>query len=155
MDPITTIVAAIATGAAAGLKSTAEKAVKLAYAKVKERIEQRFPSVDLSPVERKPDSASKRASLEEDLADSSAGEDPELLDRIGALIAALESHASAEAAAIGIDLDEVKAAYLRVGNIESAGTGVKIGKSEFSGGIDIGDVSAGKNKPDPANPSKR
>lgn len=152
MDPITTIVAAIAAGAAAGLKSTAEKAVKLAYEKVREHIEQRFPLISLSPIERKPESETKRASLVEDLAESNADKDQDLLDRVGSLIEALESYAPNEAATIGISLEEVKASYLRVGSVVSTGTGIKIGNSEFSGGIDIGDVTAGKKEPDSRNP---
>jgi hypothetical protein len=144
MDPLTTIVAAIATGAAAGLKGTAEKAVQLAYGKVKEYVERRFPSADVAAVERKPDSEAKRASLAEDLGAAGAAQDPELLQRVEALLAALEAHAPAAGAAIGIDLKEVQAGFLRAGNVRASGTAVRIERSDFAGGIELGDVDAGR-----------
>ncbi|HJQ26306.1 MAG TPA: hypothetical protein VKA60_20500 [Blastocatellia bacterium] len=144
MDPITMIVIALAAGAAAGLKPTAEQAIKDAYAGVKAWIQSKYAKVDLTPLERKPESEAKRESVREDLADAGAGEDQELLDRVNALLVALEKQAPETAAAIGIDLKEVKAAFLRAQKVIAEGTGVKVEKSEFSGGIDLGEVQAGK-----------
>jgi hypothetical protein len=150
MDPITMIVATLAAGAAAGLKSTAEHAIKDAYASVKALIQRKYAKVDLGPLERKPDSEAKRESVREDLADTGAGEDKELLDKVNALLQALEKQPQ-ETAAIGVDLKEVKAAFLKAQKVVAEGTGVKVEKSEFSGGIDLGEVRAGKIN-DPENP---
>jgi hypothetical protein len=59
MDPVTLIVAALAAGAAAGLKPTAEQAVKDAYAGVKAFILNKYPSLSLEPLEQKPGVGSK------------------------------------------------------------------------------------------------
>lgn len=144
MDPITMIVLALAAGAAAGIKPTAEQAIKDAYAGVKALIQRKYAAVDLTPLERKPESEAKRESVREDLTDTGAGEDQELLESVNELLVALEKHTPETAAAIGIDLKEVKAAYLKAEKVVAEGTGVKVEKSEFSGGIELGEVQAGK-----------
>ncbi len=151
MDSISIIVSALASGAAAGLKPTAEKIVKEAYAGLKGIIQRKYNDVDLRPIENKPESESKRESMAEDLADAGASGDQELLDLAKILIDALAKHDKATAAAIGVDLEEVKAAYLNIKKVTSTGAGVKVKKGEFKGGIDIGEVSAGK-LGDPSNP---
>lgn len=151
MEPITMIVAALAAGAAAGLKPMAEKAVKDAYAGVKALIQRKYAEVDLKPLERKPESEAKRESVREDLADTKAGEDPELLEKVNTLLSALESQAPEAGAAVGIDIREVKAAFLKARKVVAEGTGVKVEKSEFVEGIDLGEVRAGKVN-DPENP---
>ena len=151
MDFISIIVSALASGAAAGLKPTAEKIVKEAYAGLKGMIQRKYNDVDLTPIENKPESKSKRESMAEDLADAGASGDKELLDLAKILIDAVAKHDKATAAAIGVDLEEVKAAYLNIKKVTSTGAGVKVKKGEFEGGIDIGEVSAGK-LGDPSNP---
>ena len=144
MDPITMIVLALAAGAAAGLKPVAEQAVKDAYTGVKALIQRKYAEVDLTALERKPDSEAKRESVREDLTDAGAGKDQELLEKVNILLEVLEKHAPETGAAVGIDLKEVKAAFLKAQTVIAEGTGVKVEKSEFSGGIDLGEVRAGK-----------
>ena len=151
MDPISIIVAALASGAAAGLKPTAEKIIKDAYAGLMGMIQRKYNNVDLRPFENKPESESERESLAEDLADAGATGDQELLDLAKVLIDAVAKHDKATAATIGVDLEEVKAAYLNIRKVTTTGTGVKVKKGEFEGGIDIGEVNAGK-LGEPSNP---
>jgi hypothetical protein len=140
---LTVITSAIAAGAAASLRDTASAAVKDAYAAVKALIQRKYAPVDLTSVEKKPDSEAKRSSLEEDLADAGAADDGELARLARALAEAVERSAPEAAAAIGVDLAQVKAAFLRVGSVEAEGTGVKVREAEFTGGIEIGSVRAG------------
>jgi hypothetical protein len=151
MDPISIIVFALASGAAAGLKPTAEKIITDAYAGLKGMIQRKYNNVDLRPVENKPESESKRESVAEDLADAGATGDQELLDLAKVLIDAVAKHDKATVAAIGVDLEEVKAAYLNIKKVTTTGAGVKVKKGEFEGGIDIEEVNAGKLE-DPSNP---
>ncbi len=143
MDPITIIVAALAAGAAAGLKSTTETAITDAYNSIKELIQRKYGAVDLTPLETKPESEVKQASVAEDLTAAGAVEDQELLHRAKALIDAVGKHDPTAAAAIGVDLEDVKAAYLKVEEVIADATGVKVHNSEFRDGIDIGKVKAG------------
>lgn len=143
VDPVSLIVAALAAGAAAGLKDSAAEAVKDAYAGIKTLIASTYRTVDLSPLEQKPESEAKRASLAEDLKDAGAEADAELLERAKQLVEAVRSHDAGAAAAVGVDLEEVTAGMLRVGAVTSAGTGVRVRRSDFAGDIDIGEVRAG------------
>jgi len=144
MDPISIIVSALASGAAAGLKPTAENAIKDAYAGLKGMIQRKYGHVDLLPLENKPESQSKRDSVAEDLADAGATGDKELLDLAKVLIDAVAEHDKGTATVIGVDLEEVKAAYLDITKVTTSGAGVRVKKSEFKGGIDIGEVNAGQ-----------
>lgn len=144
MDPIGIIVSALASGAAAGLKPTAENAIKDAYAGLKGMIQRKYGRIDLQPIENKPESQSKRESIAEDLSDAGAGGDQELLDLAKVLIDAVAVHDKAAATVVGIDLEEVKAAYLDIKKVTTSGAGIRIKKSEFEGGIDIGEVNAGE-----------
>ena len=60
-----------------------------------------------------------------------------------ALLDAVAQHDPASAQAIGVDLENVRAVSLKIASVRSTGTGVKIRKGEFTGDIDIGDVTAG------------
>ncbi|MEI6708855.1 MAG: hypothetical protein WCK96_17165 [Methylococcales bacterium] len=145
MDPITAIVTAVAIGAAEALNSTAKQAVQDLYAGIKTLIQNKYHSANssLEALEKKPESASKRDSLQEDLHDSGAANDAELLQKAQALLKAIEDHAPQAAQAIGIKLEDVKAANVRLQEIIVSGeqaAGVHIKHGEFSGDIEISKV---------------
>ncbi len=144
MDPITIIVTALAAGAAAGLKPTAEQAIKDAYAGVKALIQRKYGTLSVEALEQKPDSKTKRASVAEDLTDVGAGNDNELLDQAKALLDAIKVHDPAAAAKININLEEVEAAYFKLKDAAAKGdVNVGVKKSTFSGGIDMEGLTAG------------
>jgi hypothetical protein len=156
MDPVTLIVSALALGASAGLKSTVVTAIGDAYSALRRILGERYRGVDLTPVERRPESAAKRDSLAEDLDVAGAGADAELLAAARMLIEQVSSHAPEAAAAVGVDLERVQAAALRIAGVESAGTGVRVRDSAFTGDVDIRDVRAGPDHPQsrPASPDR-
>jgi hypothetical protein len=90
MDPITLIVAALAAGAAAGLKDTASTAIKDAYSGLKSLIRSRFGHHDqaidkqLAAVDQEP--AADPAPLAEKLRSVRAGDDTELVQAARALL---------------------------------------------------------------------
>jgi hypothetical protein len=145
MDPLTAITTAIATGAAAAISPTAKQAVQDLYAGVKKLIQDKYHRANssLEALEKKPESASKRESLQEDLRDTGAASDAELLQQSQALLKAIEEHAPLVAQAIGIKLEDVKAANVRLQEIIVSGeqaAGVHIKNGEFTGDIDISKV---------------
>lgn len=150
MEPITVIVSALAAGAAAGLKPMAEGAIKDAYNAIKSFITKKYEKVDLTPLEAKPESENKRASLAEDLTDAGAANDVELLDQAKQVIDAVAKHDPESASAIGIILREVEAQYLEVRKIVTDGTGMIVEKGKF-GEVIIGEVDA-RRGPSSANP---
>jgi hypothetical protein len=151
MDPVTVVVAAIAGGAATGLNQTVAQAVRDAYAALKGLIARKYGDVDVSAVEKKPDSAPKRDSLAEDLAEAGAGDDMELVGAARALIEAVRAHAADAGAVIGVDLQQVEAEALRIGRVWASGTGVRVRDARFHGDIDINEVVAvDKGPPNPS-----
>ncbi len=72
MDPLTSIVTALAAGAAAALKSTVEQAVKDGYTTLKALIQCKYSQVNIEQLETNPGSKSRRGVVEEDLAATGA-----------------------------------------------------------------------------------
>lgn len=154
-DAMLVVSEAVAAGAAAGLKDTAAKAVVDAYAILKSLLSSRYRNVDVSAVEKKPDSRVKRESLAEDLVDAGAEEDQELLESARRLLVAVTAGASDIGAAIGVDLDRVDAASLRIQDVISEGTGTRARDVKVAGDIDIRRVQAGATTGEPLDPSRR
>lgn len=153
MDPITLIVAALAAGAAAALKPTAEQAIKDAYAGIKRMIQDRYADTRLDRLEQRPQSTAQQQALAEDLQDAGAAADADLLALAKHLVDALAASEQARqvAQAIGVDLTRIKAASLSISDVTATGPGVRVDQGDFSGDIDIRNVKAGSGagKPDP------
>lgn len=121
MDPVTVIVSALAAGASVALKSTAETVIKDAYNGFKALIQRKFGKVDVAPVEARPESEAKRASVAEDLKDAGADQDAEVLDAATKLLALLEQHAPAAGQAIGVDISKAKTRGFEIRDIVASG----------------------------------
>ncbi len=143
MDPITIVITAIALGAAAGLKPTAEQAVKDAYAGLKTLIQNKYTQVSIDLVEGDPSSKMRQGVLAEDLQKTSAAQDEELLVKAKDVLIAIEEHAPEVAPSVGVNLEDIKGASLRIDDIIASGTGVNVKKAEFQGDIEIKNVRAG------------
>jgi hypothetical protein len=155
MDPVTLIVTALATGAAAGLTANAEQAVKDAYKGLKNLIQSRFSQVDVKPLEQKPESKAKQDSIAEDLADSGADQDAEVLRTAQELIKLIESRAPEAAAAIGIDLEQLRAGgSINIEDVVASGTGIRGKDWEAQQDINLKGIHAGQTSPAPQ-PSRR
>ena len=153
VDPITIIVTALASGAAAGLKPTAKQAIRDAYAGLKSLIQRKLGTIaSVDALESKPESETKRKSVAEDLADAGAGNNVELLDQAKALLDVLKEQEPTTVAAMGVDLKGIEAAYLKIKKVAATGTGISVEKAKFEGGIDIEDVTAGRGGDTPKKP---
>jgi hypothetical protein len=150
MEPVSATVLSIALGAAAiAGKEIMSGAVRDAYSALKGLILQRYPKASVAAVEQAPASKARQAVLAEDLAGAGAAQDPDLAAAARAVIAAVEQHAPAAAAAIGVELKDVAAANLRLADIVATGTGVRVERGTFTGDIDIRGVRAGTAPPKP------
>jgi hypothetical protein len=152
VDPVTLIVSALAAGASAAFKSTAESAVKDAYEGLKKLLFGRYKDIDVAPVEKKPESEAKRQSLAEDLEAAGATGDDELREAAQRLIEAVRAHDASAGAAVGVDLEQVEAEFLKISDVSSTGTGVRVRHGTFTGGIDISGVDAGGGEAPPTRP---
>jgi hypothetical protein len=154
MDPQTLIVTALALGAAAGLKDTATQVVKDAYAGLKSLIQRRYAGVDLSAVERKPDSEAKRDSLAEDLAEAGAATDETVLRQAQELIQLVQRHAPDAAATVRVSLADIETAgSMRVSDLLAAGPGAKVEADlrnvKAGGDLTVDGLTAGTGTDDP------
>ena len=89
MDPVSLVIAALAAGAAAGMRDTASQAVKDAYASLKALVRSRFTGnrqaeAALDQAEQQPDSGQEL--LAEHLRAAGAGGDDELIRAARALL---------------------------------------------------------------------
>jgi hypothetical protein len=143
VEPIT---ATLAAGAAAGLTGIATQAVKDAYGLLKSALLTRFPKVDVAPLEARPSSTAKQASLAEDLAAVGADRDPEILQLAKALVEAIEREAPQAATSAGVDLERVKGEFV---NVQGVAGQVRFRDVEATkGGINVTDVGKARG-PDP------
>jgi hypothetical protein len=143
MEPLTIVISALALGAATGIKSAAEKAVKDGYEGLKNLIKAKYPNVSIERLERKPDSKTQREALEEDLVDAGGDKDLEVLRKAKVLLEAIEDLPKEDVPAIGVNLEKIKGASLVIEDIIATGYGVNIKEGEFEGDITIKKVRAG------------
>lgn len=111
MDPITLIVTALATGAVAGLKPTAEKVVKDAYEGLKSLIKKKYErSQQAVPVlENDPASEAGKAVVRESLEEEGAGQDEDLLRQAQAVLQAVREREPSAAEAAGVRIEDIEA----------------------------------------------
>ena len=149
MEPATIIVTALALGAATGMKSVAEQAVKDGYQGLKNLIKTKYPDVGVERLEKKPDSKNQQNAVEEEITDLGADKDTEILQKAEVLLEAAQNLPTENLPAIGVDLEEIEAAALKIKDIIATGTGVKVRKGKFQNEINIEQVRAGHQETTP------
>jgi hypothetical protein len=87
-------------------------------------------------------SKARRSVVEEDLASSRAAADREVLQQAKDLLEAVQQHAPAAAAAVGVDMEDIRAAAIELEDIAAKGAGVKLRKADVTGSISIKKVRA-------------
>jgi hypothetical protein len=135
MDPLTSIVTALAAGAAVALQSTVEQVVKDSYAALKGLIQRKYAQVDVNQLEANPSSKSRRGVVEEDLKAAGADRDAEVLQQAQALLEAIQHQAPETAAAIGVDLRDMEGAALAIRRVTATGAGVKVEHAQLRSDI--------------------
>jgi hypothetical protein len=143
MDPIMSIVMALAAGAAAALQPVAEQVIKNGYAGLKALITRKYAQVQIDQLEANPSSKSRRGVVEEDLKAARAETDAEVLRKAQELLEAIQRQAPEAATAIGVDLKDIEGAALAIRRVTASGTGVKVAGAKLSGDLTIEDVHAG------------
>ncbi len=141
---MTPVVDAVTLGAAAGIKTVATTAVSDTYNHLKALLARR--EIDVSVLEREPDSAAQRAALQktlEGLADGSDAIDDELLAAAAATVEAVAEHDADSAQVVGVNIEDVQAAFIQIGTVTSTGDGVLARNIRTPGGFTIDSVHAG------------
>jgi hypothetical protein len=157
VDAVSLIVSAVAAGAVAGAQDTVAQAVKDAYAGLKKLIIGRYAEVDVTAVEKKPESVAKRDSLAEDLAEAGAGSDEELVAAAQRVLAAVGEHDPGVGAVIGVDIAGLTAVNVRLTDITAEGAGavgVRARDVTASGDFEAGRIRA-TDRVEPPDPPAR
>ncbi|NEQ39219.1 MAG: hypothetical protein F6K40_24400 [Okeania sp. SIO3I5] len=144
MEPATIIVTALAIGAVTGMKSLVEQAVKDGYQSLKNLIKTKYPDVGVDRLEKKPESKTQQAAVEEEIADLGVDKDTEILKKAEFLLDTAKNLPAENVLVIGVDLEKIEAAALKIKDIIATGTGVKVREGKFQGEIDIEQVRAGQ-----------
>ena len=152
MEPVTTsIVTALVAGAVAGLKPTVSQVIKDGYEGLKALIKRKYSHVSIDQLAAEPTSKARRAVVEEDLQKTEAEKDPEVLQQVKALLDAIQSQPPEVMSAVGVDLEDIKAASLTIRDVIATGTAVQAKKVEMSGDILIEGVRGGRRGDAPPN----
>ena len=136
MDPITTaIVAALAAGVAASAKEVGQKVIVDAYDALKTTLKKRFgPDSDLAEavetLEKKPESAGRQTTVQEEVAAAKAAGDPELQELAQALIEALKSTPEGEKAVGKYQVDVSGGQVGVIGDDARVEGGIHFGKTK-------------------------
>jgi hypothetical protein len=144
MDPISIIIAALVSGIAAGLKPTASQVVKDSYGAIKHLLKSKYDSKALDKLESDPSSTALSAELRTKLEYRGAESDQELLSLARELLEAVSEFDPEAATNVGVDLDDIKARNLKVEDIRSTGTGVRVHAADISEDISITGVRSGR-----------
>src|SRR6266850_4342806 len=110
MDALTSLVTALAAGAAAALQPTVEQAVKDSYTALKGLIQRKYAQVSLDQLEANPSSKSRRGVVEEDFAAAGTDKDAEVLQQAQTLLETIQRQAPETATAIGVDRKDIEGA---------------------------------------------
>jgi hypothetical protein len=148
MDPVTLIVTALVTGAAAAAKDVGGDAVKSAFNGLKALIAKKFGGkadvVDaVTKVEQKPESAGRKETLKEELQAAGADQDKELLAEVQKFLKLLEEKgvSTGVSQSIGTATATASGGGTAVGAIQVGGNAgpINIGNTATnrSGGTDI------------------
>ncbi|GGL20677.1 hypothetical protein [Nocardia jinanensis] len=142
---VTAAVALVAAGAGAGLTEAAKLAVTDAYAGLKQILRSRYPSVDVSGVERRPDSEAKRVSLEEDLTEAGAETDEDLLAAAQQVIDTIGEHSPEAFERIGLDLADIEVGgSFNAHRIHASDVGVRVTGAKIAQDFNATDITAGE-----------
>ncbi|MEM1041061.1 MAG: hypothetical protein AAGI91_00380 [Bacteroidota bacterium] len=148
MDPITLIVTALATGAAAGLKDMPAKIITDTYEGLKTLIKDKYNKRDadeaIADLEKKPASEGRKAVVHEELEGAGAGRDEAVLRQAQAVLSAVREHAPEAAEMVGVRLRDIEVAEnLDIHDVVSSGRGVDAEGVSVGGSMRIGGVRAG------------
>jgi hypothetical protein len=147
MDPISLIVTALAAGAAAALKDTAETAVKDAYQGLRTLMRDRYQRVSttVETLEAQPESAARREVVSEELAQSDAIADEEVIARAKDVLLAVEQRAPEAADEVAIDLERIRVgANVNIRDVVAEGRAIRIRDAEIANDLTIEQIRGGR-----------
>ncbi len=142
MEPITmAIIAALTAGVTAGATQVGKSALVDAYNGFKALLSKKFGKQGklaqaVDELEENPDSKGRQLTLQEEVEAIQAAQDPEVLQAAKLLALAVQRYAE-QVGNIGVDMEKVKAAIIRIDSDIERGTGVKMKEIVADGEINV------------------
>jgi hypothetical protein len=143
MEPVSGIVTALAFVGSAMLNAAVSEPTKDAYKRLKRYIAEKYNGPALESLEEKPSSQARQLAVQEVLDDVGLSHDPTAAELAAAVIQSAMERDQRALEVVGIDISKAKAVNIRLKDIASTGSGVRIKDTEASGDIEITGVSAG------------
>jgi len=143
MEVLTVIAAALAFAGGEAAKTVVAEGVKDAYRAVKGFLSGKYPQIDLTPVEKAPQSKPRQDVLIEDLTNSGAAADPDFSPLAKRLVDAVAAELRKAGPQTGVQLREFEAASLRINDVIASGAGVIAEKTKIAGHAEITGIRAG------------
>jgi hypothetical protein len=136
---------ALSNGAIAAASGVGTSLVKDAYAGVKALVVDRFKRrATIEALEEDPSSEAQKAAVADALSKSGAADDPEVQDLVRQLAAALAGMDAPSAKAMGLDIEDLQAANVRLVDITSEGTAVRIRRTTVAGTLEVEGIRSGQ-----------
>lgn len=136
---------ALSNGAAAAASGLATTVVKDAYAGLKAAIVDRFRRrAALDALEEDPSSEAQKVAVAEALSKSGAASDPEVQKLAQQLAAALAGMAPPDAKAMGLDIEDLQAANVKLTDIAAEGTAVHVRRTTVAGTFEAEGIRGGQ-----------
>jgi len=143
MEVLTAIAAALALAGGEAAKTVVAEGVKDAYRAVKEFLSGKYPQVDLTQVEKAPQSKPRQEVLIEDLTNSGAAAGSDFSHLAKRLVDAVAAEMRKAGPQTGIQLREFEAASLRIDDVIASGTGVIAENTKIAGHAEFTRIRAG------------
>jgi hypothetical protein len=143
MEVLTVIATALAFAGGEAAKAAIGEGVKDAYRAVKEFLSHKYPQVDLTPVEKDPESKGQQMVLVEKLTSSEAAADPDFSPLAKRLVDEVAAEMRKTGPPTGVQLDDFESASLRIDDVIASGTGVLIKKGRIEGHAEFTRIRAG------------
>jgi hypothetical protein len=143
MDLLPVIVTALAFAGGEAAKTVVSEPVKDAYRSIKEFLSRKYPQVDLTQVEKAPQSKPRQDVLVEDLTNSGVVADVEFLPLARGLVDTVAAEMRKTGRDTGVHLREFEAASLRIKDVIASGAGVVAQNTKIAGHAEISGIRAG------------
>jgi len=143
MDPVSGIVTVLAIIGGAVLKTAVSEPTKDAYERLKRYIAEKYNGPAVANLEEDPSSHARQLVVQEVLDQKGLSQDPRVAELAAAVMASAIERDRRALEVVGVDIDKATAVNIRLKDIASTGSGVKISDTQASGDIEITGVTAG------------
>lgn len=143
MEPISAIVTVLAMVGGAMLNTVMSEATKTAYSELKDYIFEKYQGTAIASLEQDPSSQARQLLVQEVLDEHGLNQDSKAADLAAVLMASAIEHDRKAMEIIGVDIERAKAVNIRLKDIVSRGTAVRLTDTEAIGDIEVTGATAG------------